>query len=88
MHTTGVIAVTGVTGRVGSQVARFLSSAGIATRLVARNPAKLPDLPGAVAAPPASYRDTDAMTAALRGADTMLGVHVHRHRGRGDGRRQ
>lgn len=71
MHT---IAVTGITGRVGFLVARSLSSAGIATRLVGRKPARFPDLPGAVAAPPASYRDTAAMTVALRGADTMFMV--------------
>lgn len=78
MHT---IAVTGVTGRVGSRVARSLSDAGIATRLVGRNPEKLPDLPGAVAAPTDSYRAEYA--AGLRLAARMqfvLSIGVSRWR--------
>lgn len=66
-----VIAVTGASGRVGGRVAARLSAAGVATRLVGRDPARLPDLPGAVAGPAASYGDGEAMRRALDGADTL-----------------
>nr|WP_284289133.1 SDR family oxidoreductase [Angustibacter aerolatus] len=66
------VAVTGSTGAVGGRVARLLSAAGVPTLLVGRDPARLPSLPGAEHGPAAEYRDTAAMTAALRGVRTLL----------------
>ncbi|MFF3325452.1 NmrA family NAD(P)-binding protein [Streptomyces sp. NPDC002889] len=74
---TPVTAVTGASGSVGGRVARRLSAGGAAIRLLGRDPARLPELPGAVAAPPAAYGDGEAMRRALDGADTLLLVSAH-----------
>lgn len=65
------LAVTGATGGLGGRVARRLADRGVAQRLVVRDPAKAPDLPGAEVAR-AAYGDGDAMRRALDGADTLL----------------
>lgn len=73
MDLPGITAITGTTGRIGSRVARALADAGAQTRLIGRDPSKLPDdLPGAVAGLPAEYADTAAMRATLEGVDTLL----------------
>lgn len=72
-----VIAVTGASGRVGRRVARRLAETGVPLRLLGRDPARLPELPGAVKAPPAAYGDGDAMRRALDGADTLFLVSAH-----------
>ncbi|WP_228978242.1 NAD(P)H-binding protein [Streptomyces sp. DH12] len=75
---SGVVAVTGASGRVGRRVAYRLAAAGVPVRLVGRDPARLPgDLPGAAVAPPAAYGDGEAMRAALDGADTLFLVSGH-----------
>ena len=71
-----VIAVTGVTGTLGRRVAERLAAAGADAelRLVVRDPARAPDLPGgdfAVVANPGGYADAEGFTAALRGAHTL-----------------
>ncbi|WP_158888870.1 SDR family oxidoreductase [Amycolatopsis anabasis] len=71
------IAVTGATGQLGRRVARRLAEAGTAQRLLGRNPSRIPELPGAVVAPPASYGDSDAMRAAIGDADTLFLVSAH-----------
>jgi NAD(P)H dehydrogenase (quinone) len=45
--------------------------------MVARDLARLPDLPGAVRRGPASYHETGAMQTALAGADTLLLVSAN-----------
>lgn len=72
-----IIAVTGATGAVGGRVAQRLARAGVPVRLLARDPSRLPDLPGTVAAPPAAYGDGEAMRLALAGAHTLLLVSAH-----------
>ncbi|MET9108849.1 NmrA family NAD(P)-binding protein [Streptomyces zhihengii] len=72
-----VIAVTGARGQVGGRVARRLAEAGATTRLIGRDPDRLPRLPGAVAAPAAAYGDGEAMRRALDGADTLFLVSAH-----------
>ncbi|WP_175410536.1 SDR family oxidoreductase [Streptomyces sp. TRM64462] len=79
---TGVIAVTGASGHIGRRVADRLAMAGVPVRLVGRDPARLPELPGAVHAPPASYGDGEAMRRALDGADTLFLVSAHENPGR------
>ncbi|MGP9020438.1 NAD(P)H-binding protein [Streptomyces sp. BR1] len=74
---TGTIAVTGAGGAIGGRVARRLADQGVASRLLGRNPARLPELPGAVKAPPAAYGDGPAMREALAGADTLFLVSAH-----------
>jgi len=70
---TDVIAVTGVTGRVGGQVARCLAELGVAQRLLARDLARAPELPGATVHR-AEYGDTAEVRAALAGVPTLLMV--------------
>ncbi|RST14397.1 SDR family oxidoreductase [Streptomyces sp. WAC05374] len=74
---SSVIAVTGASGRVGGRVARRLAGQGLKTRLLGRDPSRLPDLPGAVRAAPAPYGDGEAMRRALDGADTLFLVSAH-----------
>ncbi|WP_245852970.1 NmrA family NAD(P)-binding protein [Blastococcus aggregatus] len=66
------IAVTGATGVLGGRVAARLSAAGASLRLVVRDPARAPSLPGAeVAAAPGGYADGAGLQAALTGVDTV-----------------
>ncbi|MGC3002548.1 SDR family oxidoreductase [Streptomyces sp. G35A] len=66
-------AVTGATGRLGGRIARRLAATGVPQTLLARTPARAPDLPGATALPGA-YSDHDAVVRALRGTDRVLMV--------------
>src|SRR3954447_19711279 len=66
------IAVTGATGELGGRVARRLARRGVPTRLVVRDPARAPELPGAEVAVAGGYDDTDAMRRALEGAAAVF----------------
>jgi uncharacterized protein YbjT (DUF2867 family) len=65
------LAVTGVTGGLGGRVARRLADHGVAQRLVVRDPARAPELPGAEVVR-ADYADGEAMRRALDGVDTLF----------------
>ncbi|WP_375342272.1 NmrA family NAD(P)-binding protein [Curtobacterium sp. MCSS17_008] len=67
------IAITGATGNIGGAVARALAAAGTPFRMVVRDAARAPELPGAEVAV-ASYADVDAARAALDGIDLLLMV--------------
>jgi uncharacterized protein YbjT (DUF2867 family) len=67
------LAVTGSTGRLGGRVARLLAARGVEQRLLVRDPARAPQLPG-VAIAQASYADADASRRALEGVDVALMV--------------
>ncbi|WP_049561300.1 SDR family oxidoreductase [Nonomuraea sp. SBT364] len=67
------IAITGVTGYVGSGVARRLAAEGVSLRLVARDPDRVPRLPGAVVER-ASFGDGEAVRRAVAGAEVVLMV--------------
>ncbi|SDI80258.1 Uncharacterized conserved protein YbjT, contains NAD(P)-binding and DUF2867 domains [Frankineae bacterium MT45] len=67
------IAITGVTGHLGGQVAQRLAGSGGELRLVVRDPARAPHLPGAEVMQ-AEYRDTNAVQRALTGVDVALMV--------------
>ena len=77
------IAVTGVTGALGGRVARRLAERGIAQRLVARDPSRVPALSGAQVAQ-AAYHDGEAMRRALDGIRTMFFVSGSEDRDRLD----
>ena len=68
-----LVAVTGATGLLGGRVARRLSAAGVAQRLLVRDPRRAPALPHSEVVR-ASYDDDDAVTAALRGVPLVLMV--------------
>lgn len=67
------LAVTGATGALGGLVARSLAGLGLEQRLLVRDVARSPDLPGAI---PVSmtYGDAVAAREALVGADTLFMV--------------
>lgn len=66
------LAVTGATGQVGGRTARLLADAGVPVRLLVRDPARAPSLPGAEVVQ-AAYGD-DRTAEALRGIGTVLMV--------------
>ena len=76
--TMGLIVVSGATGRLGGRVARRL---GGDLRLLVRDPARAPQVPGAEIAV-ASYDDRTALREALRGAETVLMVSAAETPGR------
>lgn len=67
------IGITGATGNIGGRVARLLAARGVPMRLVVRDPARAPQLPGAEVAT-ASYGDAAAVRRALAGLETVLFV--------------
>jgi NAD(P)H dehydrogenase (quinone) len=67
------VAVTGATGKIGGRVARRLAAAGVPQRLVVRDPARAPSLPGASVVT-ASYGDGAAVQRALAGIGTVFFV--------------
>jgi uncharacterized protein YbjT (DUF2867 family) len=67
------LALTGSTGRLGGRVARRLAAAGIAPRLVVRDPSRAPQLPD-TAVTVATYGDRPASLAALSGVDVLFMV--------------
>ena len=66
-----MIGVTGSTGGLGSRIALLLADAGVPQRLVVRDPARAPELPGAEVVQ-ASYGEKAALLNALDGVDTLL----------------
>lgn len=69
-----LIAITGVTGHVGGMVAERLADQGANLRLIARDAAGAPPIPGAELATADDYGTTDAMAKALSGVDTLFFV--------------
>jgi NAD(P)H dehydrogenase (quinone) len=73
---TDLIAVTGATGGLGRLVARHLADRGARMRLVVRDPARAPDVPGAEVAV-ADLGDPASFGAALEGVRTCFLVSGH-----------
>lgn len=67
------LAITGITGTVGGLVARELAKANIELRLLARTPAKAPELPGAVVLR-CDYADRALSESSLEGVETLFMV--------------
>ncbi|HTU15151.1 MAG TPA: SDR family oxidoreductase [Solirubrobacterales bacterium] len=67
------IAVTGATGAVGGEAARILAGRKIDQRLLVRNPADAPDLPGATVVR-SSYGDFETARNALEGTTHLFMV--------------
>ena len=65
-----MIGVTGSTGQLGSRIARSLAEAGVPQRLIVRDPARAPELPGAEVAQ-AAYGE-EAFVDALDGVETLM----------------
>ncbi|MFI7099608.1 NAD(P)H-binding protein [Streptomyces sp. NPDC050161] len=71
------VAVTGVTGALGSRIAARLARRGVPQLLSGRRPERMPELPGAERRGPAAYADAPAMRTALAGASTLVLVSGH-----------
>ncbi len=67
------LVITGSTGRLGGRVAQRLSSAGVGTRLLVRDPERAPALP-LTDVVVATYSDPEALARALDGAQTVFMV--------------
>jgi uncharacterized protein YbjT (DUF2867 family) len=65
------IGVTGATGQLGGRVATRLATLGLPQRLLVRNPARAPQLPGAEIMQ-TSYEDEPTMKAALKGIKVLF----------------
>jgi uncharacterized protein YbjT (DUF2867 family) len=76
MQTALVIVVTGSTGKVGRLVAEELSRRGVAQRLLVRDPARAPSLPGADVVQ-ADYGDAGSLARALLPGDVVFMVSLH-----------
>ena len=72
------LGITGSTGRLGGRIARRLADAGVPQRLLVRDPARAPQLPGSTLAA-ASYDDATAVRDALTGLSTVLMVSGAEH---------
>jgi uncharacterized protein YbjT (DUF2867 family) len=72
-----VIAVTGATGWVGSRVATLLAAREAPLRLLVRDPARAPDLPGAEVRRIGGYGDEEDVRDGLAGVDTLFLVPAH-----------
>lgn len=71
------IAITGANGAIGRRVAERLAARQVRQRLVVRDPARVPFLPGADVHVAAGYDDADGMRDALAGVRTLLFVSGH-----------
>jgi NAD(P)H dehydrogenase (quinone) len=74
-----MIGVTGATGGLGGRVAGQLAERGLAQRLIVRDAARAPSLPGAEVVEAADYGDGEAMRRALEGVETLLLVSAGEH---------
>jgi NAD(P)H dehydrogenase (quinone) len=67
-----VLAVTGASGELGGRVASRLAGLGLVQRLIVRDSARAPILPGAEVAEASSYGDAAAMQRALTGVQILF----------------
>jgi len=67
-----MIGVAGATGGLGSRVAAGLAERGVEQRLIVRDPARAPSLPGAEVVQAAGYDDSEAMRRAFDGVDVLF----------------
>lgn len=72
-----MIGVTGATGEVGRRVVVRLAERGVRQRLVARDPARVPGVPGAEAVGFGGFDDEPGMRTAFDGVETLLLVSAH-----------
>jgi uncharacterized protein YbjT (DUF2867 family) len=72
-----LLAVTGSTGEVGRRVAEGLARLDFEQRLIVRDPARAPRLPGAGVAQVSSFADARSMGRALSGVETLFLVSGH-----------
>ena len=67
-----MIGVAGATGGLGGRIASRLAERGVEQRLIARDPARAPSLPGADVVRGGDYDDGEAMRRAFDGVDVLF----------------
>jgi uncharacterized protein YbjT (DUF2867 family) len=67
-----VLAITGSSGQIGSRVAARIAKLGFSQRLIVRDSAKAPQLPGSEIAQVSSYADSIGMSLALSGIEILF----------------
>ncbi len=67
-----MLAVTGASGEIGRRIASRLAGLGASQRLIVRDSARAPVLPGAEVVEASSYEDAAAMLQALTGVQTLF----------------
>jgi NAD(P)H dehydrogenase (quinone) len=67
-----VIGVAGASGGLGGRIAARLAERGVEQRLIVRDPAKAPSLPGAEVAQGGDYADGEGMRRALDGVEVLF----------------
>jgi NAD(P)H dehydrogenase (quinone) len=72
-----MLAVTGSTGEIGRRVAEGLAGRNLEQRLIVRDPARAPHLPGARVFQVSSYGDARGMGRALSGVKALFLVSAH-----------
>ncbi len=75
----GLIGLTGVTGNVGGRVAALCAERGLLLRLIVRDRARAPELPGAEVREAADYGAGEEMRRALEGVETLFLVPGREH---------
>jgi NAD(P)H dehydrogenase (quinone) len=72
-----VIVITGAGGHVGGLIAGLLSERGVPTRLLTRNPARLPERAGAEIVRVDGFEDRSAVASSLGEGDRVFMVAMH-----------
>ena len=72
-----MIVITGAGGHVGGLIARLLSERGERTRLLTRDPSRVPALQGAEVVRVDGFEDEDALDASLHEGDRVFMVAMH-----------
>jgi NAD(P)H dehydrogenase (quinone) len=67
-----MLGITGATGQVGGRIAASLAAVGLPQRLIVRDAARAPRLPGVEVVEASSYGDRAAMVRALSGVDRLF----------------
>ena len=67
-----MIGVAGATGGLGGRIARALAERGVEQRLIVRDPARAPELPGAEVVRGGDYGDGEAMRRAMDGLEALF----------------
>ena len=77
--TDSVLGITGSTGRLGGRIARRLAAAGVPQRLLVRDPARAPQLPGSTVAAGVLRRRGRRAATRSTGLSTVLMVSAAEH---------
>ena len=75
----GLIGNSDASGQVGQRVAQRLARQGLRQRLLVQDRSQVPELPQSEVAPISDYGDTESMSKAVAGVDTLLLIPIKEH---------